>query len=228
MSIAALPMIAQNPVNESQSAQSTDVPRGSSASLTPEEKYKLADEKFDNEEFTEAFELAKEAAEEGNAAAQNLLGTCYINGLGTPPFPSEGVKWFKTAAENGYANAMYNLGICYEKGIGAMANRDKCAEWMLKGANIGSTKAMNWLGWYYNHYNNVRDDSKAISWYKKAAEKNDPEACGNLGWIYLCNSMGMDEDKARQEAKKWFIKGAELGDESSKTNLKKFFNVDYK
>ena len=45
------------------------------------------------------------SAEQGDAAAQALLGLCYQNGTGVAEDEKEAVKWYTKSAEQGYAEA---------------------------------------------------------------------------------------------------------------------------
>ena len=60
----------------------------------------------------------KEAAENGEAAAQFNLGAAYDFGQGVAEDDTEAVKWYRKAAEQGHAQAQYNLGIMYDNGDG--------------------------------------------------------------------------------------------------------------
>ncbi len=50
-----------------------------------------------------------EAAEQGNADAQFLLGACYYKGKGVEQDHAKAVYWFEKAAEQGYVYAQYIL-----------------------------------------------------------------------------------------------------------------------
>ena len=62
--------------------------------------------------------LQRKAAEKGEALAQFILGTCYLNGNGVEKDEKEAFQWFLKAAEQGYAQAQYNVGLCYLNGGG--------------------------------------------------------------------------------------------------------------
>ncbi|HIF93894.1 MAG TPA: sel1 repeat family protein [Myxococcales bacterium] len=49
----------------------------------------------------------REAAEQGDADAQNNLGVMYANGYGVAENYAEAVKWYRKAAEQGDASAQY-------------------------------------------------------------------------------------------------------------------------
>jgi len=49
-------------------------------------------------------------AAQGNALAQNDLGSMYCKGEGVPQDYKEAVKWWRLAAEQGHANAQLLVG----------------------------------------------------------------------------------------------------------------------
>ena len=66
----------------------------------------------------EAVKWYCKAAEQGDAMAQNGLGTMYGNGRGVPQSDQEAVKWYRKAAEQGDAKGQGNLGVMYDNGWG--------------------------------------------------------------------------------------------------------------
>ena len=54
-----------------------------------------------------------EAAEQGNALAQDALGIIYRRGEGVPSDDAEAVGWYRKSAEQGYPQAQYALGFMY-------------------------------------------------------------------------------------------------------------------
>ena len=72
------------------------------------------------------------AAEQGDASAQNSLGSMYSSGQGVAQDYREAAKWYHKAAEQGYAMAQYNLGAMYETAHGVMRNYQEAAKWYRK------------------------------------------------------------------------------------------------
>ena len=66
----------------------------------------------------EEAEEYRQAAEQGNAWDQAILGVLYDNGDGVPEDDTEAVKWYRKAADQGDADAQFNLGLMYRKGDG--------------------------------------------------------------------------------------------------------------
>jgi len=62
-------------------------------------------------------------AEQGQAKAQTLLGTCYDSGIGgVSQDYAEALKWYRKAAEQGYGDALANMGNMYAGGYGVPKN----------------------------------------------------------------------------------------------------------
>ena len=60
----------------------------------------------------------REAAEQGDAKAQNSLGHMYLSGDGTPKDSAKAAKWFRKAADQGDAKAQLRFGIMLKNGDG--------------------------------------------------------------------------------------------------------------
>jgi len=62
------------------------------------------------QDYKEAVEWYRKAAEQGYAKAQSSLGLLYTNGKGVQLDHKEAVAWFRKAAEQGRAVTQFNLG----------------------------------------------------------------------------------------------------------------------
>ena len=62
------------------------------------------------QDYQQAVQWYRKAAEQGNADAQNNLGLMYANGQGVKQDYQQAVQWFRKAAEQGDASAQINLG----------------------------------------------------------------------------------------------------------------------
>ncbi|HEZ4111417.1 hypothetical protein CIJ63_00360 [Neisseria meningitidis] len=79
-----------------------------------------------------------QAAEQGNADAQNNLGAMYAEGQGVRQDDTEAVRWFRQAADQGLAQAQFNLGAMYYKGHGVRQDRALAQEWLGKACQNGN------------------------------------------------------------------------------------------
>ena len=94
----------------------------------------------------------------------------YLNGLGVPTDPDEGVKWLRLAAEKGQASAQNNLGWCYQNGKGVTKDYAQAVKWFRLAADQGLPDAQNNLGVRYDNGRGVtRDYVQAHKWFDLAA-----------------------------------------------------------
>ena len=71
----------------------------------------------------DAAETLRPLAEQGQAQAQTLLGTCYDSGIGgVSQDYAEALKWFRKAAEQGYGDGLADMGTMYAGGFGVPKN----------------------------------------------------------------------------------------------------------
>lgn len=71
-----------------------------------------------NEDLSESFRWYCAAAIQGNAVAQNNLGTMYRNGIGADNIPAEAGRWYRLAAEQSEEVAQFNVAMRYLHGEG--------------------------------------------------------------------------------------------------------------
>ena len=159
----------------------------------------------------------RQAAEQGDAEAQNKLGVMYLRGEGVPENNQEAAKWCRKAAEQGHAPAQNNLGFMYSTGEGVPQDDKEAAKWYRKAAEQGHAKAQSNLGGKYARGEGVpQDDKEAAKWYRKAAEQGHAPAQNKLGFMY---SRGEGVPENNQEAVKWYRKAAEQGDAPGQLGL---------
>jgi len=159
----------------------------------------------------------RQAAELGDAEAQNKLGFMYARGEGVAEDDQEAAKWFRKAAEQGYAKAQLNLGLSYAKGEGVQEDDQQAVKWFRKAAEQGYAKAQFNLGiMYMNGEGVAEDDQEAVKWYRKAAEQGYARAQFNLGFMHS-KGKGVPEDD--REVVKWYRKAAEQGYAAAQQNL---------
>src|SRR5580692_3179803 len=65
------------------------------------------------------------AAEQGNSAAQYVVGCMYRVGEGVSRSPVKATRWFEKAAEKGNVEAMFTLGVMYDLTLEMPADREK-------------------------------------------------------------------------------------------------------
>lgn len=156
-------------------------------------------------------------AEQGDTAAQNVIGVMYQYGEGVKQDFALAISWYRKAAEQGNANAQYNLGLLYTLGNGVQQSFPEAASWYRKAAEQGLGIAQEELGGMYRSGLGVKKDlSEAARWFRKAAEQGSGGAQNELGLIYTFGD-GVQQNYA--EAVAWYRKAADQGNSDAIGNL---------
>ncbi len=93
-------------------------------------------------DYAAALLLLRPLADEGNAAAQNILGGMYAFGRGVRLDYTEAAAWYRKAADQGNAAAQYNLGVAYANGLGVQQDDAEALRWYRKAADQGDPDAL--------------------------------------------------------------------------------------
>lgn len=142
-----------------------------------QESYEKGLDYYNQENFEEAVNWYRKAAEQGNAQAQFELADCYRKGEGVSEDDVEAVKWYRKAAEQGDSDAQFYLGCCYDNGEGVGQNLAEAAAWYRKAAEQGHVSAQYYLGVCYENGEGVGQNlAEAAAWYRKAADQGNEEA----------------------------------------------------
>ena len=95
---------------------------------------------------SQAFKLAKFAADAGRSDGASALALAYFRGIGTSKNDSESLKWTKLSAEMGNGLGMFLLGARYEDGAGGLEkNIDLAKFWYRRAKNINFAPAKSAL-----------------------------------------------------------------------------------
>jgi len=149
------------------------------------------------------YRTLRERAEQGDTAAQNNLGVCYLTGEGVIENKAEAIKWFRKAAERGDAKAQLNLGACYLTGDGVAPSKAEAALWFRKAAEQGLVSAQYNLGMCYLNGAGVPDDiGEAYKWFFLAGASGNIQA--RTARTELAHQMTAAQmTEAEAEAKLW-------------------------
>ncbi|WP_011608305.1 tetratricopeptide repeat protein [Histophilus somni] len=139
---------------------------------TDTERFNRALQFIKQQNYSDAFPLFKQLAEQGDANAQHNLGLMYEYGDGITQNDQQAVYWYTKAAEQGYANAQNNLGLMYtDGGKGITQNYKQAVYWYTKAAEQGYANAQYNLGVMYANGQGVqRNVSKAKQYYRLACD----------------------------------------------------------
>ena len=110
-----------------------------------------------------------ERAEQGDAAAQNELGSRYYAGRGVERDDEAAARWIRLAAAQGYAPAQYNLGLLHFRNRGVAGDDAEAARWYRAAAEQGYAPAQAGLGYLYIYGAGVDEDQVlAYMWIELA------------------------------------------------------------
>ena len=89
------------------------------------------------QDYVEAANWFRKAAEQGHAEAQYRLAQMLAIGQGIRQDDTEAANWYRKAAEQGVALAQYNLGTMYVFGRGVARDYAEAVKWFRKAADQG-------------------------------------------------------------------------------------------
>ena len=128
--------------------------------------------------WAEAVNWHRKAAEQGDAGAQAMLGGAYAHGLGVQKNAAEAAKWslkaadqYRGRAEQGDADCQSNLAGCYA----SAGDHPEAVKWYWRAAEQDVAIAQQMLGQYYEEGNGVpEDDIEAYKWFSLAVAQGVP------------------------------------------------------
>ena len=193
-----------------------------------EEEAKRKAEQEEEEKKKRQFLECQQKAEQGDAAAQHLLGCYYAIGCGIDKSHSKAMEWYEKAMLQGYLEAYNDLAICYanENVFGFQPDFNKSFELLLQGAEQGNISCIrNLATWgYTGGHGTEKNLHKALEWYEKgiALDPNHkysielkaelPILLGNIAHQY-------GEEKEYQSAIDYYKRSAEMGYSGAMANL---------
>ena len=151
-----------------------------------EKQYESGMEYFNRQDYDHAFSYFQISGDiKGYSPAQNMLGVCYRDGLGTEQSFQEAEKYFRLSADQGYAPAQANLALMNDQQIdfsliskgdyftfGAyeqdnnLANGPEPIEWIVLAKEEKKILIISRYGLdacpYYNYFSNVTWESSAL------------------------------------------------------------------
>lgn len=88
-------------------------------------------------DYESAYQLLYPLAVDGNAIAQDCVGTMLSEGLGVGKDERQAVSWYEKSADQGNAQAQYTLGVMYINGQGVETDPKKGVSYIVKAAKQG-------------------------------------------------------------------------------------------
>ena len=93
-------------------------------------------------DYAQALKIFRSLASQGDATAQNNIGSMYYNGYGVTQDYQEALKWYRLAAAQGNAVAQYSIGFMYDNGQGVTQNYQEALKWYRLAAAQGEPKSI--------------------------------------------------------------------------------------
>jgi TPR repeat protein len=160
--------------------------------------------------YDAALRLARPLAEQGDGAAEAVLGRLYARGRGVPLDEAQAVQWFRRGAEHGSAAAQFNLGNLYAEGKGVPQDYSEAAKWYLLAAERGDPQAQYNIGLAYAKGEGVPEDKvSAHMWLNLAVSRFPTSDAVNRNVATasrdaVANKMSAEElAEAQRRAREW-------------------------
>lgn len=156
------------------------------------------------QEYTRAFLLYQNSAEQGNPYASYELAKMYRGGIGTAKDSETAEQHFREAfagfcrleKESHDDKLQYRLGQMLYTGTGTERDDTVAAEYWQRAAKLGNVNAQYAIGKLWLE-NGAGDPEQAVVWLMKAAEGGNASAQYALGKLYLCgHDVPRDKEKA--------------------------------
>ena len=139
--------------------------------------YDSARKAFDRKDFRAGIAALRAAAHDGDARAQNHLGTLFEEGRIVGRDFDRAAFWYRKSADQGNAHGQLNLGRMYRGGMGLERDERRAVHWYRAAAGQGLAAAQFFLGLMYESGRGVeRDPAKSWMWFSLAVEQGDEDA----------------------------------------------------
>ena len=153
----------------------------------------------------------REAAAMGNAEAQFIIATRYLNGAdGVEQDFAKAAYWYGKASAAGNAPAQYRLGTLYERGKGVARDMNAALGWYERAGALGNVKAMhNAAVLAAGNEQRQPDYARAFKWFSLGAAHGLKDSQYNLA-VLLERGLGTKANS--KEALFWFSMAAKQND----------------
>ncbi len=156
------------------------------------------------------------SATKGDANAQFIVATRYLNGENVTAEPAKAAYWYGKAAAAGLAPAQYRLATLYERGKGVEKNIKAALSWYERAALLGNVRAMhNAAVISAGNESGAPDYERAYKWFTLAASHGLKDSEFNLA-VLIERGLGTRPDAV--EALFWYYAAADQQDTDAKTH----------
>ncbi len=163
-----------------------------------EEGYRLYLEAESQDDLEKARMSLGQAASEGHAMAQDILGNMYEDGDGVEEDIATALQLYRKSAEQDCSFGLYDLGMLYLEGKGVEKDAERAFALIDKAVSLDSQPYhVYMLSILYHKGEGVaQDEKRAMELLEKAVELGCSEAKANLGAVLLSGD-GVEKDPGR-------------------------------
>ncbi len=153
----------------------------------------------------------REAAAMGNAEAQFVIATRYLNGEnGVKQDFAKAAYWYGKSAAAGNAPGQYRLGTLYERGKGVARDMNAALGWYERSAALGNIKAMHNAAVLSANTDQKKPDyARAFKWFSLGAAHGLKDSQFNLAVLL---ERGLGTKANAREALFWYSMAAKQND----------------
>jgi localization factor PodJL len=155
-------------------------------------------------------EALRQAAASGNAAAQFVVASNYLDGKSVEQDFTKAAAWYQKAAGQGLAPAQYRLATLFERGRGVPQDIAAARLWYERAAEGGNVKAMHNAAVIASSAQDGQPDyARAAKWFTAAAEHGLKDSQYNLAVLH---ERGLGVKLNMGEALFWYTLAARQDD----------------
>ena len=159
-------------------------------------------------------EALRNAAERGEASAQFIVATRYLDGEGVTQDVTRAAHWYQKAALAGLAPAQYRLATLFERGRGVPQDAATALIWYQRAAEQGNVKAMhNAAVLAAGIEAGSPNYDIAYKWFLAASQNGLKDSQFNLAVLY---ERGLGTKANVDEALFWYLTAASQNDADAK------------
>jgi uncharacterized protein len=172
---------------------------------------------FGPKDDSKALPWCIKAAQQGNLAAEDNLGSMYLFGRGTAQDSKQAMGWLQKAVAQGSEPSMCNLASMYANGIGVPQDYAMAMKLYQQAVDHGSTTAQTDIGIMYLMGQGVpKDPNQALAWIHKSTDAGYSYADFLLGLFY---QKGFAVKRSYKDSLEWLKKAADQNFAPAETAL---------